>query len=248
MAILEYYLIWCSLWEEGLKIKLMLRILTFLSLAFLLFSVISYIVYENYLELKLEDAIIQGYPNTQDVDVKIEAHSPWSALKGQIEYCRLNIAQWDQKNWQIDWFEGEFEGVKINMNHLLIKRTLVIENIEKGAIMATIGEANLRKALKNYYKGIDLKIVEDNLVLTLRLTILGRELKGEARGNLVLNKGELVFAPKNIKVNGFNPPRYIEQQVLEKMRIPIPLEEMPFPFAITTVNIMQGKIIIVGKV
>jgi hypothetical protein len=49
-------------------------------------------------------------------------------------------------------------------------------------------------------------------------------------------------------VAGLNLPNYLEEQMLKKLQIPIPLIELPFSFSLTTVNILQGKIIITGKV
>ena len=49
--------------------KKILKVLIILFLAFFIFSVVSYLICENYLEAKLEEAIAQGYPGTEKVDV-----------------------------------------------------------------------------------------------------------------------------------------------------------------------------------
>lgn len=228
--------------------KKILKVLIILFLAFFIFSVVSYLICENYLEAKLEEAIAQGYPGTEKVDVQLEVSFPWQALRGYIDYCQLRVTNWEQKNWQIDWFEGEFKGVKINIRHLIMKRILVIENIERGIMSLTLSETNLQRGLKNYYQDVDLNIVGDKLVLTLKVTIFGRELNAQVGGNLAVHKGGLVFAPQDLKVAGLNLPNYLEEQMLKKLQIPIPLIELPFSFSLTTVNILQGKIIITGKV
>jgi hypothetical protein len=129
-----------------------------------------------------------------------------------------------------------------------MKRILVIENIERGIMSLTLSETNLQRGLKNYYQDVDLNIVGDKLVLTLKVTIFGRELNAQVGGNLAVHKGGLVFAPQDLKVAGLNLPNYLEEQMLKKLQIPIPLIELPFSFSLTTVNILQGKIIITGKV
>ena len=62
-----------------------------------------------------------------------------------------------------------------------MKRILVIENIERGIMSLTLSETNLQRGLKNYYQDVDLNIVGDKLVLTLKVTIFGRELNARRR-------------------------------------------------------------------
>ena len=217
------------------------------TLAFLILGGILYFNYPTYIEKRLEEAILANYPGT--AGVQVELTSPvLSLLEGRIEQCTLEIANWQLATWTIDSFRGDFSGIRINLNYLLTRQTLVIEGVQAAFIQGMISEDNLNRGLKAYYSGIDVEILEDKLAMALKLEVMGSIVDGLVQGRIIAQDGQLVFSADDLQILGLNIPSYLERQILQRINIRIPLEDIPFPFKVTTVNIMQGKIFITGEI
>lgn len=224
---------------------------------FLIFSlvcvlVIAGIVYgglESFVEQKVEEAILQGYPGTEQVEVKLKISWLKKGLEGRIESFKININNWNLYNWQINKFQGDFTGVKINLFNLFKKKTLVVEKIGSGKIQANIDNENLQKGIKNYYPGFDVQIVDQQLKIDLVLNIFGKNLEASSYGDLIPGKGAAIsFRPKTLTIAGYKFSEVLEEKVLKHLKLRLALEKIPFHFQVTTVKIMQDKILIKGKV
>ncbi|MFZ5942830.1 MAG: LmeA family phospholipid-binding protein [Bacillota bacterium] len=227
----------------------MVRFLMFTLIIALVITGLMLYSLDNYLEKEIERAIYAGYPGTHDVQVEVNIKWTKEGLKGQIEKLRLDIVNWSYDNWHINSFKGRLNGVKINWIHLLRKKQLVVEEIAEGTITAEIDSANLNKLIGKHYSGIGIKLEEDQVAIDLTVSILGRKLTGTAYGSLIPAEGPgVVFMPARLLAGGLELNQGLQDKILKNLRFQFLLEKLPFTFQVTTVKIMDNKILIQGKV
>lgn len=224
----------------------------FLSITVFFLLVITGMVFlglENSIEKELEQAIIAGYPGTGNVEVKLTIDWLKGGLKGNIARFNVHIANWRHKNWYINNFYGDFTDVKINWLQLYRKKQLVIEKLGQGDIEAVMDENNLNKVLNKYHQGLTIELTENKVNIKLKVQILGYSFMAAAKGQLLPGQGpEIYFVPDKVDIGKYQVPESIQKELLKKLKIPLALEKTPFTFQVTTVKILQDKIIIQGKV
>lgn len=219
----------------------------------LVFSLVIIGLVVNVLEYRIEDgierAIFAGYPGTANVDVEASINWFKGGIKGNIESFKIDIENWRHKNWQINNFQGNFKNVKVNWWQLFQKRQFVVEKIQQGEIQLIVNENNLNEALGHYYQGLTAKLSENNIIIHIEINILGYDLTAAVQGHLIPGKGlSLYFVPDKMDIAKYQIPEGIRNELLQNFKIPLSLEKTPFTFQVTTVKIMQDKIIINGKV
>lgn len=229
--------------------RLILRLLIFA----LLFSLVIIGLGQYYLELltcnEIKRAILAGYPGTSDVEVELNINWLQGGLKGNIDSLKINIDNWSHDKWVVNNFQGHFRDIKINRWQLYYKRQLVIEKIGQGNVELIINENNLNRALSHYYRGLQARLNDERISIDIQINILGYELTTSVHGQLKPGQGaELYFVPEKIDIANYLMPESIRKELLQKLKIPLSIEKTPFTFQVTTVKIMQDKIIIKGKV
>jgi len=227
----------------------MTRLLIFTLVCSLVFIGLAVILLENRIEEELEKAILLGYPGTEEVDIQVEINWLKGGLKGNIANFEINIDNWRHGSLKINNFQGHFENIKINWLDLYRKKHLVVEKIEHGKILAALDENNLNKVLSRYYQGLTANLEQDRLKINCKISILGYDFTVTTHGRLMPGQGPAVyFVPEQLDIGNYHVPESIQQDLLKKLKIPLSLEKTPFTFQVTTVKIMQDKIIIEGKV
>ncbi|NLT94022.1 MAG: DUF2993 domain-containing protein [Clostridia bacterium] len=229
--------------------KIMSKFLIFaLIFSLVIIGLVSYYL-EKSINKEVEKAILQGYRGTSSVQAQLKINWFKGGLKGNIESFKITIDDWTHNNWKINNFEGHFKNVKINWGQLYSKKRLVIEKIEQGNIKMVIDENNLNDALSHYYRGFTVKLNEKGISINLRINLLGYEFATSVHGQLKPGRGaEIYFVPEKIDIAQSSIPESFRKELLQKVKIPLSLEKTPFTFQVTTVKIMQDKIIITGKV
>jgi len=204
---------------------------------------------DNSIEKKLESAILDGYPGTTKADVELEINWLQDEIQGNIASLRINIDNWSHENLQINNFQGNFSNVQINWLQLFRKKQIIVEKVGEGNILAVIDESNLNKVINRYYQGLTVKLEDNGMNVNLTINILGYKIRTIVHGILIPGTGSaLYFVPEKIDIGKYELSENIRQDLLKKMKIPLSLEKIPFTFQVTTVKIMQNKIIIEGKV
>lgn len=222
----------------------------FFTLLIVLIVALIYLGLDNLLAKKITEAIYNGYPGTEKVEVQLKGQKVKEILQGNIEGLTINIKNWAYDNFQISSFRGEFEKIKINLPHLLRKKTIVVEGARKGQIWVAIDEKNINKIAVANYPGIAVTLEEKGeIAVTLNMSVLGREINGLIRGTLVPGEGAiLLFKPSQLVIGGLELPPSLKEKILKNINLKLKLGKIPFTFQVTTVKIMQDKILIQGKV
>ncbi|KJS88744.1 MAG: hypothetical protein JM58_00415 [Peptococcaceae bacterium BICA1-8] len=229
--------------------KITYRLLVFALVCSVVITGLIILQLDNSIESQFESAIMQGYPGTTKADVKLKINWLQDGIQGNIANLTIDINDWRHGSLQINNFYGDFSNVQINWLQLFRKKQIVVEKIGKGNILAVIDESNLNKMINRYYQGLTVKLEDNEVNVNLNLKILSYTIRAIVHGTLIPGTGpELYFVPGKIDIGKYELSENIRQDLLERMKIPLSLEKIPFTFHVTTVKIMQNKIIIEGKV
>ena len=204
---------------------------------------------DNSIERQLELAILDGYPGTTKADVDLKINWLKDGVQGNIASLTVKIYDWRHESLQINIFQGDFINVQINWLQLFRKKQIIVEKIGQGNILAAIDETNLNKMINRYYRGLSINLEENGMKVNLNVKILDYTIRAIVHGTLIPGTGPaLYFVPEKIDIGKYELSENIRQDLFKKMKIPLSLEKIPFTFQVTTVKIMQNKIIIEGKV
>ncbi|MFZ7101326.1 MAG: hypothetical protein ACOWWO_01540 [Peptococcaceae bacterium] len=227
----------------------MRKILLVSILSTLVMAGIIFLQGNNYLEKEIERALYSGYPGTEKVEAEIDIAWLKDGFRGNIKELRLSITNWAYNDLEINRFRGEFINTKINLPHLLRKKTIVVEKIAKGNVWLEMDQQNLNKMAAKKYAGIEINLQDNKITIAHKITFWGRDLATTIWGTLVPGQGPgIIFKPGGLILGGLKPAEGMQEKILKNFNLQFQLEKIPFTFQVTTVKIMQNKILIEGKV
>lgn len=231
----------------------MKKLLFILIIVFVIFSLGIQMYLPMTIEKGIKNSLLNTYPLSKDVEVKVTPGIGLNILNGNIESLSIKAKKIYFNELPLDDVDLSLEKLRFDTSELLNRKRFVLKDIAEGNIKLNLSEAALNQQVSSQpmYGINNAKIILDKDIVQVKgqLKLLAGYIDASCFGMLEPGNGaQLIFKPVDLSLGGYAIPETLKNKLLGQISFKVSLTNFTLPIDIKKVKVLDGAILVEGKV